>query len=66
MTCVESWRKVEAHPDYWYRFVGLDGAVVGIDRFGVCGPGAAVMQTLGMTADRVEAAVHDVLNRSGG
>jgi transketolase len=55
-----------AHPDYWYRFVGLDGAVVGIDRFGVCGPGAAVMQALGMTADRVVAAVHAVLNRSGG
>jgi hypothetical protein len=25
-----------AHPDSWYRFVGLDGAVVGIDRFGLC------------------------------
>ena len=26
------------HPDYWYRFVGLDGAVVGIERFGLSAP----------------------------
>ena len=25
---------------YWYRFVGLDGAVIGIDRFGVSAPAA--------------------------
>ncbi len=45
---------VEAgHPDGWYRFVGLDGAVVGIDRFGLSAPGAQVMQALGMTPERV-------------
>ena len=30
-----------AHPDYWRRFVGLDGAVVGIDRYGLSAPGRA-------------------------
>ena len=45
---------VEAgHPDGWYRFVGLDGAVVGIDRFGLSAPGTQVMQALGMTPERV-------------
>ena len=46
-----------AHPDYWYRFVGLDGAVVGIDRFGLSAPGAQAMEALGMTVDHVVAAL---------
>jgi transketolase len=50
-----------AHPDYWYRFVGLDGAVVGIDRFGLSGPGAQVLEALGMTVDHVVAAVRGVI-----
>ena len=50
-----------AHPDYWYRFVGLDGAVVGIDRFGLSGKGAEVMEALGMTVDHVVAAIRGCL-----
>jgi transketolase len=49
-----------AHPDYWYRFVGLDGAVVGIDRFGLSGPGEQVMAELGMTVEHVTAAARRV------
>lgn len=37
----------------WAKYVGLDGAVVGIDRFGLSAPGGTVMQVLGMTADHV-------------
>ena len=50
-----------AHPDYWYRFVGLDGAVVGIDRFGVSAPGDEAMTALGMTVERVVATARSVL-----
>ncbi len=46
-----------AQPDYWYRFVGLDGAVVGIDRFGLSAKGADAMEALGMTVDHVVAAI---------
>lgn len=53
---------VEAgHPDYWHKFVGLDGAVVGIDRFGVSAPGAQAMQTMGMTVDAVVEAASGLL-----
>jgi len=52
-----------AHPDYWYRFVGLDGAVVGIDRFGMSAPGPVIMKELGMTADNVVATLRGVLQR---
>ena len=39
---------VEAgHPDYWRRFVGLDGGVLGIDRFGLSAPGASAMAEVG-------------------
>ena len=50
-----------AHPDYWYRFVGLDGAVVGIDRFGLSAPGAQAMAELGVTCEEVIAAAQRVL-----
>ena len=37
----------------WARYVGLDGAVIGIDRFGMSAPGAEVMKELGITAEHV-------------
>jgi transketolase len=43
--------------DPWFRYVGLDGTVLGIDRFGMSAPCAQVMETLGMTAGHVVEAV---------
>jgi transketolase len=40
----------------WFRFVGLDGKTVSIDRFGLSAPGATVLKELGMTAENVVAA----------
>ncbi len=37
----------------WAPYVGLDGASIGIDRFGMSAPGAEVMKTLGITAEHV-------------
>ena len=42
--------------DPWFRYVGLDGKVVAIDRFGLSAPGNIVMELLGMTAANVVAA----------
>jgi transketolase len=39
--------------DPWFRFVGLDGKTVAIDRFGISAPGPTVMETLGITAAAV-------------
>ena len=39
----------------WYKYVGLDGKVIGIDRFGISAPGDTVMAELGMTASNVVA-----------
>jgi transketolase len=38
---------------FWYRFVGLDGKVVGIDRFGLSAPGGTVMKELGITTEHL-------------
>jgi transketolase len=46
--------------DPWFRFVGLDGKVIGIDRFGISAPGAKVMEFLGMTAQAVVDAVRSL------
>jgi transketolase len=40
-------------PSTWAPYVGLDGSVVGIDRFGLSAPGGQVMKELGITADAV-------------
>lgn len=43
--------------DLWYRWVGLDGKVIGVDRFGISAPGNAVMDILGMKPESlIEAA----------
>ncbi len=47
--------------DYWRKWVGLDGDVVGLTSFGESGPGAAVMQHFGITPDAVVAAVNGIL-----
>ena len=40
-------------PVTWAQYVGLDGATVGINRFGLSAPGNTVMKELGMTAEHV-------------
>jgi transketolase len=39
--------------DPWFRYVGLDGKTVSIDRFGMSAPGAKVLEFLGMTPAKV-------------
>jgi transketolase len=47
--------------DGWYRMVGLDGAVVGLDTFGESGPAGEVFEHFGFTADNVVKTVRGVL-----
>ena len=41
----------------WFKYVGLDGKVVGVDKFGMSAPGDIVMKEYGMTAENVKAVV---------
>ena len=44
----------------WWKYVGLDGAVIGIDRFGESAPGEAVFAHLGITTEKLVAAALSV------
>ena len=45
----------------WYKYVGLEGKVIGIDRFGECGPANQVFEFLGITSAKVVEAVESVI-----
>lgn len=47
----------------WHRWVGVDGALVTIDRFGVSAPGPQAMEALGVTAQAVAEAARDQMGR---
>ena len=47
--------------DYWRKYVGLEGAVIGIDRFGESAPAGELYQFFGITAEHVAAAVRGIL-----
>jgi transketolase len=46
-----------AHPMSWYKWVGEEGAVVGIETFGASAPYQRIYREFGITADEVVAAV---------
>ena len=53
---------VEAlHADFWYKYVGLDGRIVGMTSFGESAPGPELMRHFGFTEDNVVAVVEDIL-----
>ncbi|MGB1807545.1 MAG: transketolase, partial [Porticoccaceae bacterium] len=53
---------VEAlHADYWYKFVGLDGRVVGMRSFGESAPGGELMKEFGFTVDNVVSNVMEAI-----
>ena len=53
---------VEAsHQDWWYKYIGLDGRVVGMNSFGESAPGPVLMKEFGFTVENVIEAVEDVI-----
>jgi len=46
---------------FWHKYVGLDGAVVGIDTYGESAPAGALFKHFGLTAEKVAQAVKQVL-----
>ncbi len=37
----------------WHKYVGPEGKIIGIDRFGLSAPGEQVMKELGITTERL-------------
>ncbi|AXA92130.1 transketolase [Massilia sp. YMA4] len=47
--------------DFWYKYVGLEGAVVGIDTFGESAPASVLFKHFGFTVENVVAKVKSVI-----
>lgn len=50
-----------AHADYWWKFVGLDGRVIGMSSFGESAPAGELFKLFGITRDAVVNAVNEIL-----
>ena len=48
-------------PDFWYRYVGLDGCVIGLDGFGASAPAPALFEHFGLTVAKATARVRALL-----
>ncbi len=53
-----------AHSMSWYRWVGSNGVVLGIDRFGASAPFETIYTELGITVERVVEAARGVVPRA--
>ena len=51
-----------AHVDFWYKYVGFDGAMVGMKTFGESAPGGDLLKHFGFTVDNVVATAQQVLS----
>lgn len=46
---------------FWHKYVGLEGAVVGIDTYGESAPAGALFKHFGLTAEKIAQAVKNIL-----
>ena len=47
--------------DFWYRYVGCEGKVMGLDRFGESAPGPTVFTALGFSSEHIIKTVNQLL-----
>jgi transketolase len=47
--------------DFWHKYVGREGRVIGLDRFGASAPAGELFRAFGFTAERVVEAVRSML-----
>jgi transketolase len=50
----------------WWKFVGSDGDVIGLDRFGASAPGKIVLENLGFSVANIAARAKALVNRKRG
>ncbi len=52
-----------AHPMSWYKWVGDDGVILGLERFGASAPAAEIYKHLGITVDRMVETAKQLVGR---
>ena len=59
-TCVKRVALEAGVTGLWYKYVGLQGKVIGIDRFGLSAPGEEVMELFGINKDSLVQAIRNM------
>ena len=50
-----------AHADYWYKYVGLDGRIIGMTTYGESAPAGQLFEEFGFTVENVLAVAEELL-----
>ena len=50
-----------AHADYWYKYVGLDGRIIGMTTYGESAPANQLFEEFGFTVDNVLAVAEELM-----
>ncbi len=59
---VEARIAIEAgYPDLWYKYVGLKGRVIGMERFGESAPANQLFETFGFTVENIVSVANEIL-----
>ena len=51
-----------AHADFWYKYVGLEGRIIGMTSFGESAPAPALFEHFGFTVDNIVATAEELLD----
>jgi len=51
-----------SHADYWYKYVGLEGRIIGMTSFGESAPAPALFEEFGFTVDNVVGTAEELLD----
>jgi transketolase len=52
-----------AHPMSWYKWVGDDGVIIGLERFGASAPGPTIYEHLGITVDHIVQTAKQIIGK---
>ena len=52
-----------AHPMSWYKWVGDDGVIIGLERFGASAPGPTIYEHLGITVEHIVRTAKQLLGK---
>ena len=50
-----------AHADYWYKYAGLDGRIIGMTTYGESAPAGQLFEEFGFTVDNILAVAEELL-----
>ena len=51
-----------SHADYWYKYVGLEGRIIGMTTFGESAPAPALFEEFGFTVENIVATADELLD----